>query len=93
VIAAQQRPDHATIARFVERHQQALAGLFGEVLTSATRSLSLGLAPAASTSVKRIPTGRLQRPTATMRAMASGLWRRPVDQRVARASANLSLPP
>jgi transposase len=28
VIAAQQRPDHATIARFVERHQDALAGLF-----------------------------------------------------------------
>ena len=25
-------PDHATIARFVERHEQALAGLFGEVL-------------------------------------------------------------
>ncbi len=32
VIAAQQRPDHATIARFVERHQEALAGLFGAVL-------------------------------------------------------------
>ena len=29
VIAAQQRPDHATIARFVERHQDALAELFG----------------------------------------------------------------
>ena len=26
VIAAQQRPDHATIARFVERHERALAG-------------------------------------------------------------------
>jgi transposase len=38
VIAAQQRPDHATIARFVERHQQALAGLFGEVLTLCARS-------------------------------------------------------
>ena len=25
-------PDHATIARFVVRHEQALAGLFGEVL-------------------------------------------------------------
>jgi transposase len=32
VIAAHQRPDHATIARFVERHERALAGLFGEVL-------------------------------------------------------------
>jgi transposase len=32
VIAAHQQPDHATIARFVERHERALAGLFGEVL-------------------------------------------------------------
>lgn len=33
VLAALQRPDHATIARFVERHQDAIAGLFGEVLS------------------------------------------------------------
>ena len=32
VIAAQHKPDHATIARFVERHQDALAGVFGAVL-------------------------------------------------------------
>src|SRR3954447_26102786 len=32
VIAAQQRPDHATIARFVVRHEIALGELFGEVL-------------------------------------------------------------
>lgn len=32
VIAAQQRPDHATIARFVVRHEGALGELFGEVL-------------------------------------------------------------
>jgi transposase len=32
VIAAHQQPDHATIARFVERHERAVAGLFGEVL-------------------------------------------------------------
>jgi transposase len=38
VIAAQQTPDHATIARFVERHQQPLAGVFGEVLTLCARS-------------------------------------------------------
>ena len=37
VIAAQQRPDHATIARFVERHQDAIAGLFGEVLALCAR--------------------------------------------------------
>ena len=33
IVAAQQQPDHATIARFVERHELALADLFGEVLT------------------------------------------------------------
>jgi transposase len=38
VLAAQQRPDHATIARFVERQQDALAGLFGEVLALCARS-------------------------------------------------------
>jgi hypothetical protein len=38
VPAAQQRPDHATLARFLERHQEAIAGLFGEVLTLCARS-------------------------------------------------------
>jgi len=38
VIAAQQRPDHATIARFVERHEDALAGLFGAVLGLCARA-------------------------------------------------------
>jgi transposase len=33
VIAANCTPDHATIARFVVRHEAALAGLFGEVLS------------------------------------------------------------
>ncbi len=33
VIAAQAKPDHATLARFVERHEGALAGVFGEVLS------------------------------------------------------------
>ena len=32
VIAAQQAPDHATIARFIERHERALGQLFGAVL-------------------------------------------------------------
>jgi transposase len=33
VICANQRPDHTTIARFRQRHETALGGLFGEVLT------------------------------------------------------------
>jgi transposase len=32
VIAANQRPDHTTVARFRQRHEAALAGLFGAVL-------------------------------------------------------------
>ena len=32
VVAANQRPDHATLARFRRRHQNAIAGLFGQVL-------------------------------------------------------------
>src|SRR3954453_2461421 len=32
VITASQRPVHATIVRFVERHERALAAVFGEVL-------------------------------------------------------------
>ena len=38
VIAAQQQPDHATIARFVERHEAALADLFGAVLGLCARA-------------------------------------------------------
>jgi len=32
VITGNQCPDHTTIARFRQRHQDAIAGLFGEVL-------------------------------------------------------------
>src|SRR3954465_11482947 len=32
VICANQTPDHTTIARFRQRHEEAIAGLFGEVL-------------------------------------------------------------
>lgn len=38
VIAANQRPDHATIARFVQRHEDALAGVFGGVLAVCARA-------------------------------------------------------
>src|SRR3954469_20035588 len=32
VIAANQSPDHSTIARFIERHERSLGALFGQVL-------------------------------------------------------------
>jgi transposase len=37
VICANQRPDHTTVARFRQRHERALAGLFGECSRSAPR--------------------------------------------------------
>ncbi len=37
VIAANQRPDHTTIARFRQRHEAALADLFGQVRSCARR--------------------------------------------------------
>src|SRR3954452_18081796 len=43
VIAAQSKPDHATIARFVERHQDALGELFGAVLGLCARAGLVGL--------------------------------------------------
>ena len=44
VIAANQRPDHCTIARFRQRHEAALAGLFGEVLTLCAEAGLVGVA-------------------------------------------------
>lgn len=38
VLAANQRPDHATLARFRRRHQGAIAGLFAQVLGLCVRA-------------------------------------------------------
>ncbi|MBV9422908.1 MAG: transposase [Solirubrobacterales bacterium] len=38
VISANRAPDHATVARFVRRHQQPLAALFGSVLRLCARA-------------------------------------------------------
>lgn len=38
VIMANERPDHSTIARFVARHEQALAGVFSSVLAVCARA-------------------------------------------------------
>jgi transposase len=43
VIAANRVPDHCTIARFRQRHEQALAGLFGEVLGLCARAGLVGV--------------------------------------------------
>jgi transposase len=38
VVAANQRPDHATLARFRAGHESAIAGLFGQVLSVCARA-------------------------------------------------------
>ena len=54
VIAANQAPDHATLARFRVRHEQALAGLFGEVLKlcAAAGAVSVGVIAVDGTRMK-----------------------------------------
>jgi transposase len=54
VITANQRPDHATIARFVVRHQDALAGLFVEVLQLCRRAgaIKVGVVAVDGTRIK-----------------------------------------
>ena len=54
VIAANQGPDHATLARFRVRHELALAGLFGEVLKlcAAAGAVSVGVIAVDGTRMK-----------------------------------------
>lgn len=52
VLAANLRPDHATIARFRAEHQQALAGLFGQVLAMCERGGLVGAGVVAVDSTK-----------------------------------------
>jgi transposase len=52
VIAANQRPDHCTIARFRQRHEAALAGLFGDVLALCADAGLVGVAVLAVDSTK-----------------------------------------
>ena len=44
VIAANVAPDHTTLARFRQRHQDALAGLFGDVLGLCAEAGLVGVA-------------------------------------------------
>src|ERR687897_2102425 len=44
VVAANRRPDHCTIARFRQRHEAALAGLFGDVLALCADAGLVGVA-------------------------------------------------
>jgi transposase len=63
VIAANQAPDHATIARFRVRHQDALGELFGQVLGLCGRAgmVSLGVIALDSTKVQANASGLANR--------------------------------
>ncbi len=63
VITANQAPDHATIARFRARHEQALAGLFGQVLALCARAglVSLGIVALDSTKIAANASGDANR--------------------------------
>jgi hypothetical protein len=64
VIAANQAPDHATIARFRGRHRGALAGLFGQVLGLCARAglVSLGAIALDGTKIAANASGLANRP-------------------------------
>ena len=63
VITANQVPDHATIARFRVRHEQALGGLFGQVLALCARAglVSLGVVAVDSTKIAANASGDANR--------------------------------
>jgi transposase len=63
VIAANQTPDHATIARFRVRHQDALAGLFSEILGLCARAgmVSVGVVALDGTKLAANASGQANR--------------------------------
>jgi transposase len=63
VITANQAPDHATIARFRARHEQALGELFGQVLALCARAglVSLGVVAIDSTKIAANASGDANR--------------------------------
>jgi transposase len=62
VISANRQPDHTTIARFRQRHERALAALFGQVLSLCAQA---GLADVAVLAVDgtKVPAGRTRSTT------------------------------
>jgi hypothetical protein len=55
VLAAQHKPDHATLARFVEPHREALAGVFGSVLGRCAKAGLVGVNVVAVDGNGRVP--------------------------------------
>ena len=70
VIAAQSKPDHATLARFIERHQTALAEVFGSVLGLCARAGLVGVNVVAVDGARSRRTRAARRPLITSASRA-----------------------
>ena len=83
VIAAHQQPDHATIARFVVRHERALGELFGEVLALCADAglATVGVVAIDGTKVTPTPTVTGRWTTSRSRARSSRRRSRPTPPR------------
>jgi transposase len=100
VIAANQVPDHTTVARFRQRHQDALGGLFGEVLGLCAQAGLVGVGviaidgtkvhASASERATRLRADRARDLGGGRRGRSRGgrALRRPARRRVARAAGD-----
>ena len=93
VLSANQQPDHATICRFRQRHEQALAGLFVEVLRLCAEA---GLAPSGlvaldGTKLRANASRERNRTVASWRPKSGACWpRRSRRTPTRRGSGNVS---
>ena len=97
VIAADRVPDHATIARFLARHEAALADLFGSVLRLCAKAglVSTGVVAIDGTKLAANASREATSTTSGSRARSSPRRRRPTRPRTsasARRAAMSSLP-
>jgi transposase len=75
LVAAQQRPDHSTLARFRQRHAAALADLFGQVLGVCGRAGlgRVGIVAVDGTKIAGQASPRKNYDEATLHTMAAGI--------------------
>jgi transposase len=84
VIAANRQPDHCTIARFRQRHEAALGGLFGEALALCAMAGLTGVKVWPSTARRSTPMRLSARPAITSNSRSPALTdRAPGPARVA----------
>jgi transposase len=93
VIAAHQRPDHATIARFVERHELALGDLFGSVLALCAEAGLASVGVVAIDGTKSMPTPAATARWTTSRSPARSFRRpsRPTPPRPRRMAISVAM--